>query len=106
MSAAIVPACGNAGQPACTLENLFQMVANIITFIIWDITTPLAVLFLIIGGILMLVSSGNEEMLGLGKKILSSTVIGMALVYGAWLIVSVILTAVGYNKGNWWEITF
>jgi len=64
----------------------FQMLTTIYNFIVWILATPLAVIALIIGGILMMISAGNPNLMGTGKKILYSAIIGLALVFCSYLI--------------------
>jgi len=98
-NAAIVP-CGNPGQAQCTITDFFVMLNNIYNFIVWNIAAPLAILGLTIGGIFMMISAGNPQLLGTGKNILKMAIIGLVLVFCSWIIVNTILTALGY-KGNW-----
>ncbi len=87
----IVP-CDGAN---CTLDMLGTMGGNIYNFIVKDIATPLAVLAIIIGGILILISAGNPNLLGIGKKVLYSAIIGLVLVWCSYLIINFILTTIG-----------
>ena len=59
-----------------------------------DIATPLAVVSISIGGIMILISGGNPNLAGTGKKILYSALIGLALVFCSYLIINSILKAV------------
>ena len=101
----LVP-CGNAPGPnaplgttgPCTIEKFFTMLALIFNFIVFWIATPLAVLMLTIGGVMLVISGGNPNLAGLGKKILWVSVIGLALVFCAWLIVNFILITIGYKR--------
>jgi hypothetical protein len=98
--------CGNVETCPCCFEDIMATINQVISFIVWDIATPAAILFFIIGGILILVSAGNANLLSLGKQILLSTVIGLVLIFCAWLIVSFILTGLGYQKpggGSWYQ---
>jgi len=79
----------------CTLGDFLTTINNVITLIVRYIIPSAAVLFLTIGGIVLLISGGKPELKSLGKKILVSTVIGMALAYGAWVIISFILSTLG-----------
>ena len=90
----IVP-CGNSGEAACTIDDFFSMLGKIYSFIVIDIATPLAVLAVTIGGILILISAGNPNLLCLGKKIFWSAVIGLALALCSWAIINTILTMIG-----------
>ena len=84
----------------CTITNFFIMLANIYGFIVWYIATPLAVLALTIGGIFILISAGNPNLMGKGKQILYAGIIGLILVFCSWLIIDTILFIIGYT-GNW-----
>ena len=67
------------------------------------IATPLAVIALIVGGIFIMISAGNPNLLGNGKKILYAAIIGLALVWGSWLIIDFILHTIGYDQ-SWSSI--
>ncbi len=107
-----IPFCGPSGDPQatgivpcgtscqCTIENFFLMLARIFDFAIKFIAMPLAVLMLVIGGILIMISAGNPNMASLGKNTLYAAIIGLVLVFGAWLIIDFILGVLGY-KGTW-----
>jgi len=71
------------------------MAGKIYNFIVKDIATPLAVLAITIGGILMLISAGNPNLLSLGKKIMYAAIIGLVLVWCSYLIINFILTTIG-----------
>ncbi|MFA5877885.1 MAG: hypothetical protein WC845_00785 [Candidatus Staskawiczbacteria bacterium] len=93
-SAAIVT-CG----PKCELSDVCPTIVNIITFIKNELVVALAILFLTIGGIVVLASGGSPELRGLGKKIVVTTIIGMALAFAAGTIIVEILKILGstYN---------
>ena len=86
--------------PNCTINSFFTLLGNIYNFIVIQIATPLAVVALIVGGIMLMVSAGNPNLAGLGKKILYSAIIGLVLVFCSWLIIDFILKTLGYS-GSW-----
>jgi len=98
--------CGIDKTCPCDICDFFAMLTRIYDFIVKTIATPLAIIAMVVGGILMLISAGNPNLLGKGKKILYAAIIGLALVYCSWLIINFTLTAVGYKSemGNWWEL--
>lgn len=98
-SAQIVPCNG----PDCTISSFFQMLVNIFTFLIWWIAAPLSVLMLTIGGVMLMISAGNPNLAGIGKKTLYAAIIGLALAFGSWLIINFIVTAMGGNA-NWFRL--
>ncbi len=83
--------------PDCTIESFFVLLDRIFNFIVKWITTPLAILMMTIGGIMILISAGNPGLATQGKNILWVSVIGLVLVFGSWLIVNFILTTLGYR---------
>ena len=113
-NAALVP-CGSEGQPDCNFCHLFQLGHNVIDFFLapppagTGIVFILAVLFLVIGGFLFLVSPANPSLQGRARQIILAVFIGLAIIYGAWLFINLLLTSFGFGSwggfGNWWEIT-
>jgi len=89
--------------PDCTICKFFAMLANIYYFLTAKIATPLAVIALTVGGVMIMMSAGNPNVLSNGKKILWSAIIGLALVFGSWIIINFILTTLGYALGSWWN---
>jgi len=81
----------------CGFQDLLDMLGRIYTFIIEDIATPLAVVAVMIGGVLILISAGNANLLGIGKKVFWSAIIGMILAWCSWLIINTVLTAMGVS---------
>ena len=75
----------------CTIQDLFNMIDRIISFLLYAIAVPASVICLIIGGVMFTISGANPERANLGKKIVITTVIGMVLAFGGWLIVQFVL---------------
>ena len=80
---------------SCTINNFFGLLAKIYNFMVWNIASPLAVLMVTVGGVLMLISAGNPNLFGLGKKTVYAAIIGIILVFGALLIINSILGLLG-----------
>lgn len=87
----------------CELYHVFFLALNVYKFVIWTIALPLAGLFVMIGGVLLLVGGGYPKLHDMGSKILWGTFWGLALILGAWLIINVVLRAIGY-QGPWFTI--
>jgi len=98
--AALCPTLVPCSGQDCTIGFFFQMLLNIYNFIVQCIATPLAVIALTVGAIFMLISAGNPNLFGTGKKILYSAIIGLALVFCSWIIINFVMTAVGF-QGSW-----
>ncbi|MEI7424946.1 MAG: hypothetical protein WCK10_02400 [Candidatus Staskawiczbacteria bacterium] len=85
-------------QNDCTMQNLLGLFDKILSFIVNTLAVPLGGISITIGAILMMISAGNPNIMGLGKKIFWSAVIGLFLALGTQAIVDFILNAVGYKK--------
>lgn len=96
IQADLVP-CGNYDQPRCELGHLFVLILNVYDFLVWKIATPLAILGVVVGGLMLIVSAGDPRLTNLAKRILWGAIIGFVLVFGAWLIIFTLLTTIGYR---------
>jgi hypothetical protein len=79
----------------CDQQQLIQTLQRVLSFIVLDIATPLGVLALIIGGILMLISAGNPGLSTLGKTLIKGAIIGLLLAYCTDIIINFVLQAIG-----------
>ena len=104
-------------QPACGLCHIFQLISNIIMFLLVPsafnggaapVLVAASVLFAL-GGFFIFASDGNMARLEQGKKIITATVIGLLIVYGSWLFINLLLQIMGVagwkGFGTWWAIT-
>ena len=83
--------CGTGSTNFCTVCDVFSLTSRIITFILIDIVTPLSIIAFIAGGIILVTAGGNPQRVSTGRKILITTIIGILLAFGAWLIVDTII---------------
>ena len=101
----IVP-CGGQGQP-CQLCHLFVMIKNITDFVLFKLVPPLAILMMVIGGVMFIFASsggslpadkgGGPALLNQAKKLITSVVMGLVIIYAAWLLISTFLTIIGLS---------
>lgn len=89
LATGLVPCTGAAGAD-CNWGSLFVLFNNILTWFIWA-AVPAATIAIAYAGWLMIWGSANPGSVGQGKKILQSSVIGLAAVLAAALIVKAIL---------------
>ncbi len=88
----------------CELSHVFILGLNIYFFLLWKIALPLAGFLVVLGGLLILLASFYPKFYDMGKKMLIGAAIGLILVFGAWLIVNIVLHVIGYvNAGSWWN---
>ncbi|MCR4328031.1 MAG: pilin [Patescibacteria group bacterium] len=90
----ILPCTGLDCVDLCQLLSLFQ---HLIYFGMTVAVMVIAPLFLIWGGFMILISGGSTERISKGKTILTSTIIGIAMALGAFLIVNTFLWVLGNN---------
>ena len=104
--------CGGSGQSACTFCSFFDMISRIIQFGMTRIIPSIAVLMLVIGGGYFFFAGADPGKLETGKKILTSTIWGIAIIFTAFLIIGTILSAIGLAAWteniykDWWDQGF
>ncbi len=81
----------------CGLTQMLEVVVNASSLIV-AMTGSVALLMFTVGGLMFIVSAGNQESIQKGKAILQAAVIGIILVLGAWMIINVIILAL--TKGD------
>ena len=89
----LVP-CGTARNPTpCEPCHIFSLLQKILNFFWWGISVPVATLMLAYGGFLIMLPSlgGDAGMLTRGKKVLTNTLIGILIVFFAWLGIDTII---------------
>lgn len=79
----------------CQLCHLFVMINEVSRYLLFYVVLPIATLLLVIGGFFFLFYAENPQRVESGKKIIFSTVIGLVIIFTAWLIVHTFFTAIG-----------
>ena len=113
LSLLVVPQIGSAGvvpcgltvddpdQPGdqtvpCNICHLFVMGERIVDLVLFKIVPPIAILVAAIAGFMFIFGGGADPgLIGQARSILRSLLIGMAIVYGAWILVNTFLTFIG-----------
>ncbi len=105
----LVP-CGHGTNvdDRCTLCDLFVGIDRIIK---WgrNILVAVALTALVAGGIMYIVSAGNQQMMENAKTLIQQALVGVLIVLGAWLIVNTVIwllvvkSGMGVGAGNWWN---
>ncbi|PJE73603.1 MAG: hypothetical protein COV02_01705 [Candidatus Terrybacteria bacterium CG10_big_fil_rev_8_21_14_0_10_41_10] len=87
----------------CDVCDIFTLIDNIKDFLVFTIASPLAAIMLAYGGILLITSGGNEKNKTKGAKTITAAIIGIFLVFAAWLIVNTVLGALANKdwKDSW-----
>lgn len=71
-------------------EFVKQLVA--ITNLMVSFVGPIMMLGIVIGGLLYVTAGGDEERTGLAKKIIMNSIIGVVIIYGAFALVSTVIS--------------
>jgi hypothetical protein len=90
--AGISSQCSSTGT--CQLSDFFAVGANV-TKLILGISGSVMLIMVVYGGFLWLISSGNSARVEQGKKVLSSSLLGLIIVFGAYTLIWVLLQALG-----------
>ncbi|MDI6603006.1 MAG: pilin [Patescibacteria group bacterium] len=103
--------CKEEGTP-CQFCHLFVLFKNIVDFLLFEIVPLLAILMIVIAGAMYILAYlevvGDPKWISQAKSLIWSVVIGLILIYGAWLIVNLFFQIIGVEQwtglGTWWEI--
>ena len=70
---------------------------------------PIALLMLIIGGGMFMLAAGDPQKVTTGRKIITSVLIGLLIIYGAYFFVGIVLERIGLSNWirpsyeSWWN---
>ena len=93
-AAGLVP-CGGSGEAACTFCDFFVLLNNVVKFLMIDLVPVVAVLMLVIGGVMFFFAGAKADILMRAKVTITSVVVGLIIIFAAWIIVNTILTKTG-----------
>jgi len=106
VSAQIKPLIGKGGYVPCATDatavlnlDCFLDLLGGVSKLILGLTGSLALLYFVYGGIVLLTSGGNESRITNGKTILSHAIIGVIIIFGAYLLVITVEKIAGVNLG-------
>ncbi len=102
--AALVP-CGPGipGKEICKFCDLLILVNKIINFALYNIAIPLVVVFIVWGGLTIMTAGDSTEKVAQGRKMIQSAIIGVFIALGAWMIINMVLSAIGGRSFVPWE---
>lgn len=94
----------------CDFCQLLVLGQNIVDFLLKKLAPVVAVLALVFGGFLILTARGNSQQISKGKQIIGAAVIGLAIAFGAWLIVDILIRVIADSsaaipdQAPWWKL--
>ncbi len=99
-TAPLVPCDNSAAQP-CNFNALMAMINNIIHFILFLMVIPIAAIMFAYAGFLLVTAGGEAAGARTkAKEIFWNALIGLIIAVACWLIISTILSILGYD-GSW-----
>jgi len=97
------PATGDIDESKpCSLCAMFYMLKNAINFIL-TLTIGIGVFILVIAGLRYATAAGDTRKIDMAKSAVTSVIIGIAIIFAAWLIIAVILQGMGYANMTTWN---
>ena len=84
------------GRDVPTIQGIEGIVSNILNIIV-PIVGVVLLIMLIVGGFQYITSGGEAEQTAKAKKTLTTTLLGLLVVLGAWLIIKLIEEFTGLN---------
>ena len=88
---------GSDQYVGCQLCHLFVMLQAIIDFVLIYIIFPVASLLLILGGLMFFSYAENPQRVELAKSLLTATIVGLFIIFSAWLVIGLFFTAIGLS---------
>ncbi len=87
-----------ADEGECRSISIFVIMLLNFTSYLFTIVGALALLFFIYGGFTLILSRGAPEQVKKGKDILVASIVGLVIVFGAYMLVRFLGTAVGLKS--------
>jgi len=84
----------------CQLCHSFIMVDKAVDYVVIKLVPLLAVLILVIGGVMFYFGGFNPGLLSRAKTLIKGVVIGLVLIYSAYMIVNIFLMVLGASQMN------
>lgn len=75
----------------CKLCHLWQMASNLINFVIFGLSVPLAALLFAAAGVVLLTAGGSETKVKQAREIFFKTLIGLLIIFCSWLVVDTLV---------------
>lgn len=99
-SAAPIVNCGGPGpgQKACDYCDLLDMGQSILDFIVKYVLFTGGIIFIMWGGLEMIMSSGDSKKYQAGVTRIKATLIGILIAFGAWFIVNTVLNILAVDE--------
>ncbi|MEK7154260.1 MAG: putative Ig domain-containing protein, partial [Patescibacteria group bacterium] len=91
----------------CTTCDVFALASRVINFVLFTLVPIIAVLFYLIGGLMILLSRGSPGLVATGKNFFWNTTWGLVIIFGSWMIVNTVIKSIAKDKDisdSWFKI--
>ena len=99
VQATLVPDEGRMETGDYKMSDIIKIFINIHNFIL-SIVGSLTLLFFVVGGIIMMVSHGNAEIVEKGKNTIKASLVGLVIVLFAFTFTNLLVMGLGYDVGT------
>ncbi len=106
--AGLVP-CGTSDTPDCGFCHIFVLINNILVLVLTRLVPIVGTIMLVWGGFMFFSSVESPDKVKNAKEIIKAVVIGMVIIFVAWVFLNSFLTSIGVNEWTglgegWWKI--
>jgi len=97
--AGLLPSCAHETNTICGWCDLMQLCQNVIKFVT-EISLLLAVIFIVYGGLMMMIFSYRPEKISESKEIIKAAVIGVIIITVSWVLLNTLFHLLT-GKADW-----
>ena len=94
----------NCNGSDCKVKDLTDTIINLINFMLVDLAIPVAVLFILWGGFLLMTAGGSPGQIERGRKAITAAVVGILIVLVSFVAINTFITVFTNCTGAWWRL--
>ena len=95
----LVPCTGDTQETTCTICELIVGIKGIIDWFL-KIVFATCILMLVVGGIMYIVSAGNQNMVSHAKSAITYALIGIIIIFTAFLLITFIMRVISVKDNG------
>jgi hypothetical protein len=99
-----------SGGEMCQFSDIFILVNNILVYVMTCLAPIVSAIMLIFGGFYYMIAGVNPGKLEEGKKIITAAIVGLVIIFVAWILLNTFLTSMGVAEwtglNTWWDFNY
>ena len=95
----LVP-CGGPGQPDCTFCHVWNLLDNVVKFLI-QFAFAAGAIGIVVGGFFIMTAGGSESRVTKGREIITTAVVGVLIVLVAWVVLNSFFQIIAKGVEGW-----